>query len=264
MGLTLLSRALIRAKQQGIVRDAANYLAIALRYSLAAFAGRHTHSGFKSFAGSRAEHRMTLYFIYSIDDLHRLDDGAAEPIAAPYSIAWNVARRLRHIARAKGVSFEYRNLDDTRPLELKAGDLVIGHPWWAVERAPMNEALTRDTLGVRKAILMPFTPFVTDNPQTLCTFFENAEKLFLIQGRYWYDQVFVGSQFPLYRKYVQKVTRIDMAITPRLHPHLKRVWGAPGKRGVLFIGHDAPCKGLDYAIRIAGALGVKVGHCGSG
>lgn len=206
---------------------------------------------------------MTLYFIYSIDDLARLNSARAEPRAAPYSIAWNAARRLRRLAAWRSVPFEYRNLDDARPIPLKNGDVVIGHPWWSIPHAPMNRVLDDPRTDIYRAVIMPFTPFATTQPDELCRYFERADHLFLIQGRYWYYRTFQSTEFPHYAQFAPKVTRLDTAINPCLHPFLKRHWNPPGKRRWLLLGHDAPAKGLDYAIRLAAACGAQVGHCGS-
>lgn len=201
---------------------------------------------------------MALYLIYSID--RPID--AAEPSAAPYSIAWNAARHLRRIAALRGVPFVYQNLDDPTPLPLSKGDVVIGHLWWGVPNAPMNAALDARVDGVRAAVLMPFTPFAAYDHAELCRYFDMAERLFMICGAYWYDRAFLGDEFPQYARYANKAMRIDMAISPHLHPHLKRHWNPPGARRWLLLGHDAPAKGLDYAIRLAAACGAQVGHCG--
>lgn len=206
----------------------------------------------------------TLHFFYSLGE-YSLDGN--EPAAAPYSIAWNIGRALRALAHEHGTAFNFRNLDDAvtpqRPLAIAPDDIVIGHPWWGVDNAPMNYALRQPARY--KAILTPFTPHVTDEPAALNVVYDLADHLFLICGEYWWDATFnhVANRFPHYAHHIHKATRLDMAISPHLHPFSKVSWGRAGFRRAAAIGNDLPYKGNDLVARLAAQTNTTLGYFGS-
>lgn len=195
-----------------------------------------------------------LYFSYSMLSGHTLD--SPEFINSPYSLTWNVGRFLRQKAADIGYDFEYRNLDDTRPVEFGPDDIAVGHTWF--DGGFMHQALDAD---IRAAlILQPYSACMVSEhhiPMVL-DLWGKADHLLLITGPYWWDTMKSTPYAPLQAK----ATRLDMAVNAAAHPYMKRRWNKPGKRGFLAIGTSSPAKGMDLIAELARTAGFKLGVYG--
>lgn len=198
--------------------------------------------------------KPTLWFSYSLGG-GSLD--GEEPVNSPYTIAWNVGRFLRDKAESIGYAFEYRNLDDTAPVEFGKDDIVIGHCWWG--GGFINTALDANVKA--KFILQPYSHrMVSDGDIGMVqALFRKADHLFLITGEYWWQTM---EQSP-FASLKPNATRLDMAINTALHPYSKMHWNKPGERAICVIGHDLPTKGYRHVAELARVAGLRLGHFGS-
>ncbi len=197
----------------------------------------------------------TLYFSYSLMSTQSLD--GAEPRSAPYSITWNMGRFLRDRAQECGYAFEYVNLDDDRPYELDASDIVVGHLW----HTPGTFIRLALHSAAKTFILQPYSHQMVSagDVQPYIELFQKAEHLFFITGEYWYNTMLDSPFAALY----PNVTRVDMAVNTANHPYSKTTWNPPGKRGFLCIGADIPVKGLANVAELARIAGFRLGYYGN-
>ena len=192
-----------------------------------------------------------LWFSYST--VQGLD--ADEPYNSPYTIAWHAGRYLRRLALEIGFEFEYRNLDDKTPADIKKGDICIGHTWW--DGGFMDQALDSEAY---KIILQPYQHHMVseaDIPR-LKEMFAKADRLCLITGEYWWDTM---GETP-FADWKAKAVRVDMAVNPHMHPFSKISWGEAGDRRFLCMGTDRPYKGLDYVADLMQLTGSHLGYYG--
>ena len=198
----------------------------------------------------------TLWFCYSLRPDETLD--SPEPIRSPYHLSWHMGRFLRSKAQERGWGFEYRNLNDTSPVTIGADDIVIGHPWFDgntfIEQA-FNHACRA------KFVLQPYTERMVgaEAEPLLHQMWTQADHLFLNTGPFWFDTM---DNSP-YAQYKDKATRLDNQVNPALHPHSKRSWNEPGKRGMLAIGYSNMIKGLDKVEEVARVAGLRMLHLGT-
>lgn len=195
----------------------------------------------------------TLWFSYST--LYGLD--APEPPNSPYSLTWNLGRFLRAQAAARGYAFEYRNLDSDQADTIGPEDIVIGHTWHP--NGWLNRAL--DSAAKVKFILQPYSPGMVAPTERgwIKALFAKADHLFLVTGPAWWQTMPDGP----FAEWQEKATRLDMAISPTLHPFSKTTWNPPGKRALLAIGSDVSVKGLDQIAHLARIGGFKLGYFGA-
>lgn len=194
-----------------------------------------------------------LWFSYSTVD--GLD--TPEPQNSPYSLTWHVGRMLRTLAHEAGYAFEYVNLDDTTPRDLKAGDVAIGH-LWHTPNTFMRQALASNAAVI---LMQPYSHQMVSagDVAEYVSLFEAADELLFVTGRYWYDTM---EQSP-FASLKPKVTRLDMAANPDAHPLSKMAWNARGKRSLLSLGGDLPVKGLKHVAELVRVGGYRHQHIGS-
>lgn len=197
----------------------------------------------------------TLYFSYSDGGKDILN--CDEPLSSPYTITWNVGRFLRDKAASIGYDFAYKNLDDTTPVEFDPSDIVIGHCWW--EGGFMHQALDANVKA--KFILQPYSHGMVSpgDVEMVHSLFIKADHLFLITGEHWFNTM---PDSP-YASLQHKAIRLDMAVSPAMHPFSKTTWNKPGKRAICVIGHDTWAKGYKNVAVLARAAGIHLGHFGS-
>ena len=196
----------------------------------------------------------TLYFSYSLPG-GSLD--CDEPLNSPYSLAWNVGRFLRQKAAEIGYAFQYVNLDDTTPRTFDPLDIVIGHCWW--DGGFMDQALNA---GIKaKFIIQPYSAGMVSDPDIpmVLDLFSKADHLFLVCGEYWFETMHSTP----YARLKANATRIDMAVSPAIHPMLKTRWNKKGQRAICVIGNDIPVKGFKNVAEMARMAGIRLGHFGS-
>lgn len=198
--------------------------------------------------------KPTLYFSYSMFPGTTFDD--APPVNSPYTITYYLGRFLRSKAAEIGYMFEYRNLDDTAPVQFGKQDIALGHTWWS--GGFMDAALDADIRA--KFIIQPYSHCMVSEPDIPRNraLFANADHLFLITGAYWWDTM---PDSP-YADWRTRATRLDMAVDSAQHPYSKRTWNKPGKRGFLCMGVDRPAKGLDQVAELARVSGIRLGYFG--
>lgn len=194
-----------------------------------------------------------LWFSYST--LHGLD--APEPPNSPYSLTWNVGRYLREHVMALGYGFQYVNLDDTSDHDIQPQDIILAHSWYP---AGFMTA-TLDKKVKARFLIQPYQHDIVGKNESwwIKDIVEECDHLFFVTGKYWYDTMSEG----LYGDWKDKVTRLDMAVNPLLHPHSKRRWNKPGQRKFLAIGADIPYKGLGLIADLARVAGFHLGYYGS-
>lgn len=197
----------------------------------------------------------TLYFSYSLPG-GSLD--IDEPISSPYTISYHVGRMLRDRATERGYAFRFVNLDSVEPVTFDPGDVVIGHVW-DTPGSFMQQALIADIKA--KIVLQPYSAGMVSagDVARYIEMFQRADALLFITGEYWYNTMPDSPFAVLY----PKVTRLDMAINPALHPYSKTHWNPPGERAVCVIGHDTPTKGYRHVAELARVAGFRLGHFGS-
>jgi len=195
----------------------------------------------------------TLYFCYSAVG----DVWSKEPLNSPYSITHHAGNMLKTLARECGYRYEYVNLDDATPRDLRAGDLAVGHLWHAPGTF-MRQALDSPAATI---LMQPYSHKMVSQGDIAeyVGLFDKADALLFITGRYWYDTL---PDSPFARIH-PKVTRLDMAVNPAAHPFSKTTWNAKGKRGVLSLGGDLPVKGLRHVAELVRAGGYRHRHIGS-
>ena len=198
----------------------------------------------------------TLWFSYSIPVV--MMDGP-EPLQGPYNHTWHLIRMFREQCAARGWRFEYRQLDDLAPHDFGPDDIVIGHPWYP--DGFVNRAIYADPGPRYKIIMQPYTPGMFQPAETArqIEMMERSDHTIAITGPYWWDTWQDGPYGPLQHK----CSQLELAITPALHPYLKRKWNPPGQRAFLALGNDKWYKGAREVAELARVSGIFLGHCGN-
>lgn len=199
----------------------------------------------------------TLYFSYSYVAPHD-PLTSAEPISSPYTVTYHVARFLKAQADARGMTFQYVNLDDTTPRTFDANDVVVGH-LWHTPNSFMRQALAQQACPVFS--LQPYSNCMVSQGDVdeYAALFDRATHCFWITGRAWWIAMERCDFAPL----KAKSTRLDMAVNAALHPYSKTAWSRVGRRGFLAIGADIPAKGLDRIAELAQTAGIRLGYFGN-
>jgi glycosyltransferase involved in cell wall biosynthesis len=177
------------------------------------------------------------------------------PLPTPYSITVRLYRYLRE--RQETWLYDWR---ETGMIELKPDDILIGHP----HADP--ETLVQQTLrgGARcrlKALLFPIQHALPGNSEFTLPLIERAALVLGIMGPYWFDTLSKSHFAP----WKERIVRLDLAVDATEYPLVKRQFNPPGKRGILYIGRNAPCKGCAILGKTLDRLpGVERGWIGPG
>jgi glycosyltransferase involved in cell wall biosynthesis len=163
-----------------------------------------------------------------------------EGISTPDAIGRELGRRLE-----AGYEVIYHGWTDRDVIEPEAGDILLGHPH------PSGDTVFRRSLERpgwrRKLMLAPYmhgdlryVAFM-DGVLPLCDLF------LAITGPYWFGTI---SNSPC-SHWRPKMVHLDLAIDRGDYPRVKKSFGEPGKRRVVYVGHTEPYKNTQLLSKIA-------------
>jgi len=163
-------------------------------------------------------------------------------ISAPDAIGRKVSEKLSRDYRV--IPYHWH---ESRLIKPGKDDVLLGHPHpWP--RTTFR--LSARQAGWKRIIAM--FPYNHDLKQVaFFDFVVNRCDLFLaITGRYWFNSI-ERSPFAHWRP---KMVHLDMAVDRRDFPIVKNEFNEPGRRRLIYIGHDLWFKNTRYLSRIAGAM----------
>ncbi len=167
-----------------------------------------------------------IHFVYSGDPKND------QAIIAPNTIT----NKLYRFFEQKMVVRYYDLEDVNTPIDVKKNDIIIGHP-----HPDENTAIKRlfsKHVG-SKYLLLPLHTRIPEINRYIKDVAEKADKVFLISGPYWVDNI-EKTEFGYLKN---KIIRIDNAIDSNLFPLLKNSFNSVGKRGLFVFGRSGREKG---------------------
>lgn len=175
------------------------------------------------------------------------------PTQSPFANTKNI-----YAALARVFSTKLYHLTEQVKIDFKPDDVFLGHPFFpytlaeagvtefavSAHRRPKTLALITplhcnldvNTSHINKAFL--------DHVNTLLP---NADILFGIMGKYWWDQWDASP----YAHWKSKMIRLDMALDTAKYPFIRKKFNKPGHRKFLYIGRNDPMKGIDFLQALA-------------
>lgn len=162
---------------------------------------------------------------------------------SPYTITRNLYDFLR-----SRVNTVYREWSSDGPVDMTEDDIVLGHPnygntvvQWMFRHGPKCRA---------RCLIHPLHTTMVDDNMPFDWMARQADAIFSIQGRFWYDTL---EQTP-FAHWKPKITRLDIPVDANTWPHRKKEFNAKGKRGVVYVGSSIPNKNLGLLTDIARAM----------
>lgn len=180
----------------------------------------------------------TIHFVYAGDPNGR-------EICSPYTITQNVYKFLKQKTSEIGWSLKYQNWTDVGPINHGPDDIIIGHPNYD------PNTVIQATFKANRPCKAKFTihPLHTKDVDANYPFnhlVEQADGMFAICGKYWYDTI----ENTKFKHWKPKITRLDMGIDTNHYPFMKEVFNEPHLRRLLYIGSATHYKNLPYMAEI--------------
>ncbi len=213
-----------------------------------------------------------VFKIFHLTPLHRYGIDFLipwqHPIRAPHSISYHLLKALKQKGKVR-----FYNMYEKGKITLGPHDIFIGQPapagGFSYEGRPDHDdfdSITSQTLRAykgsvhKKILIMPFAndPLLVSWAKDLA---ENyADKIILIGGDIWTKN---WKDTPFGSIDEKKVFRVDMGIDMKDYPLVKKNFNSKGKRGYLYIGHNAWYKNTKELEKIAERMpGYRFTHIG--
>lgn len=176
------------------------------------------------------------------------------PVPAPLSISYNIIPALNKLGKLK-----LYNITDTADVILGDNDIFIGHPWPDVttKQQDSNTWKSYDPNQITNKVILKYpldkrvftlSPFNFDEGQVAWAFplTEKLQTYIGICGDVWadnFDQYFG-------KKHFNNFLHVNMAITGKDYPYLKKAFNPKGYRRFLYIGRASDEKGLQQMIEL--------------
>jgi glycosyltransferase involved in cell wall biosynthesis len=142
----------------------------------------------------------------------------------------------------------YYNWSDRGVIRPEPGDVLLGHPH------PDRNTIFRRSLGQsgwhRRLMLAPFNHGDLRQIAFEDSVVPNCDLILAITGPHWF-RTLADSRCSHWRP---KMIHLDMAVDRSDYPPLKKSFGAPGERRVLYMGHSGRGKNTPYLSKIAALL----------
>ena len=176
--------------------------------------------------GSRDKPRPRIHFVYSGDPRN---DAA---VGAPATITNRVFRFLEQRSEVL-----FYDLEDTTTVpDVRPGDLVLGHPH------PGAGTMIRRLMKMQcagKHLLFPFHSRLPEINRFALEIAADAQKLFLISGPYWTENL-GQTEFAAWQN---KIVRLDNSIDLEFFKLRKKTFNPAARRGMFVLGRSGPEKG---------------------
>ena len=166
-----------------------------------------------------------------------------DTIACPHAIGVRLAERLRthHPVRLYDLTYP-------RPICPAPGDILIGHPdpaaWSVFQRSLAHPGWAR-RIGIA-----PFAHGDYRKSAFLHRIIPSCDLFLAITGTYWFESIATSA----FAHCQAKLVHLDLAVEPRDFPFIKTTFNPPGRRRLVYIGHDDYYKNLPYLERIAALM----------
>ncbi len=172
-------------------------------------------------------------------------------ISCPDAIGRKLAERL-----ATRYEVELHDWDELRPIRPHPDAVLLGHPH------PMPFTVFRRSAaspGWRRVVML--SPFNLDPQQVAFAdpVLPRCDRYLAISGSYWFDRIGASP----FRRWLPRMTHLDLAVDPVDFPRVKRRFAPSGRRKLLYIGHAGWQKNTSYLSEIAARLpGVEASWIG--
>jgi glycosyltransferase involved in cell wall biosynthesis len=166
---------------------------------------------------------------------------------SPYSIT----RAIWSLLKEKHGNVAYYAWDYTGPIDIRADDVVVGHPNYS-PLTPMQRLFRENHKCKARILIHPLhLNFVEDN-WPFNDMWMACDAGLAITGPYWYDQL-PNTRFAPWR---ERMTRLDMAVDADVYKWFKKDIGfrVEGTRELVYVGSSMPHKNLWYLADIMRAM----------
>jgi len=147
-----------------------------------------------------------------------------DPLHAPHSITYQLARRLQEQYRLK--LYDCRERVKISPTK---GDILLGHIW--PDKKSLMWGALENPLFEKKCLIGPYN---TDENQIgwAREAFNRCDYFFAITGDHWVD--ICGANAP--KELDGKIVHLNMAIDSKSYPLIKKIFNPPQRRKFFYIG----------------------------
>jgi glycosyltransferase involved in cell wall biosynthesis len=174
--------------------------------------------------------------------------------STPDSIGREVGRRLE--LRYQVI---YHDWMDHAVVKPEPGDVLVGHPH--PDPNTIFRRSVREDGWHRKLLLGPYHHGDLRQNAFVDSILRDCDLFLAITGPHWFRTI---GDSPC-SHWLPKMAHLDLAIDRKDFPPLKKSFGAPGKRRVLYIGHTSRGKNTSYLTEIAALLPeIEFGWIGKG
>jgi len=186
---------------------------------------------------------MRLHFVYAGDPRN-------EQLQSPYSITRNLYNALKE--HFEVVYYEWSSNNE---IKVDPDDIVLGHPNYP-PKTPIQKFFKSGQKCRARCLIHPFHHKRVGDNWPFDPLAKEADKIFSICGRYWYDTI-GASKFAHWKP---KMVRVDMAVDANHFPFLREKFNEPGKRKLVYVGSSMPQKNLELMVQIMKKMGNHTLH----